>query len=42
MIFIPVTSNMTKPQLSRYLEHIQMSYAQQGVIVEFPKEATAA
>ena len=42
MIFIPVTSNMTKPQLSRYLEHIQMSYAQQGVIVDFPKEARVA
>ena len=42
MRFIPVTSNMSKPQLSRYLEHIQMSYAQQGVIVDFPKEATAA
>jgi len=26
----------------RYLEHIQMSFAQQGVIVDFPKEATAA
>jgi hypothetical protein len=33
---------MTKPQLSRYLEHIQMSFAQQGVIVDFPKEANAA
>jgi len=42
MRFIPVTSNMSKPQLSRYLEHIQISYAQQGVIVDFPKEATAA
>lgn len=42
MRFIPVTSNMTKPQLSRYLEHIQQSYAQQGVIVQFPDEAKAA
>lgn len=42
MRFIPVTSNMTKPQLSRYLEHIQQSYAQQGVIVEFPQEDKAA
>ena len=42
MRYLPVTSNMSKPQLSRYLEHIQMSYAQQGVIVDFPKEATAA
>jgi len=39
MRYLPVTSNMTKPQLSRYLEHIQMSYAQQGVIVEFPNKA---
>jgi hypothetical protein len=37
MRFIPVTSNMTKQQLSRYLEHIQQSYAQQGVIVSFPE-----
>lgn len=42
MRFIPVTSSMTKPQLSRYLEHIQQSYAQQGVIVQFPDEARAA
>jgi len=42
MRYLPVTSNMSKPQLSRYLEHMQMSYAQQGVIVDFPKEATAA
>ena len=42
MRYLPVTSNMTKPQLSRYLEHIQMSFAQQGVIVDFPKEANAA
>jgi hypothetical protein len=42
MRYIPVTSNMSKPQLSRYLEHVQMSYAQQGVIVNFPDEARAA
>jgi len=42
MRFIPVTSNMTKPQLSRYLEHIQQSYAQQGVIVSFPEQQEAA
>lgn len=42
MRYLPVTSNMTKAQLSRYLEHIQMSYAQQGVIVEFPREDQAA
>lgn len=39
MLFIPVTSSMTKAQLSRYLEHIQQSYAQQGVMVRFPDEA---
>lgn len=38
MRFIPVTSNMTKPQLSRYLQDIQRSYAQQGVVVSFPDE----
>lgn len=42
MRYIPVTSNMTKPQLSRYLEHIQQSYAQQGVVVSFPDEVKAA
>lgn len=42
MRFIPVTSNMTKAQLSRYLEHIQQSYAQQGVVVQFPDEVRAA
>ena len=42
MRYIPITSNMTKPQLSRYLEHIQMSYAQQGVVVTFEKEERAA
>lgn len=42
MRYLPVTSNMTKPQLSRYLEHIQMSYAEQGVIVDFPEERKVA
>ena len=42
MVFIPVTSNMTKKQLSRYLEHIQTSYAQEGVIVDFPVQEKAA
>lgn len=42
MRYLPVTSNMTKAQLSRYLEHIQLSYAQQGVVVEFPTEERAA
>ncbi|WP_417518778.1 hypothetical protein [Marinobacter sp.] len=42
MRYLPVTSNMTKAQLSRYLDHIQTSYAQQGVIVTFPNEAETA
>jgi len=42
MRYLPVTSNMTKAQLSRYLQHVQMSYAEQGVIVEFPREDEAA
>lgn len=42
MRYMPVTSNMTKAQLSRYLEHIQTSYAQQGVMVTFPNETEAA
>ncbi|MDP4546506.1 hypothetical protein [Marinobacter sp. MDS2] len=42
MRYMPVTSNMTKPQLSRYLQHVQASYAQQGVMVFFPQEMEAA
>lgn len=36
MKYLPVTSNMTKEQLSRYLDYIQKSYAEQGVVVSFP------
>lgn len=39
MRFIPVTSLMTKRQLSRYLEDMQRTYAEQGVQLEFPEDA---
>lgn len=35
----PVTSLMTKPQLSQYLEAMQKGYADRGVALEFPNEA---
>ena len=38
MKFVPVTSEMTKPQLTKYLEAMQEGMAQQGVILDFPKE----
>lgn len=39
MKFLPVTSLMTKPQLSKYLEAMQADFAQRGVRLEFPKGA---
>lgn len=38
MRFVPVTSLMTKKQLTRYLEHVQQEYAKQGVVVSFPDQ----
>ena len=38
MKFIPVTSLMTKPQLSKYLEDMQEEFIPRGVFLEFPKE----
>lgn len=42
MRFWPVTSLMTKPQLSRYLELVQADFFAKGVRLEFPEEAVAA
>ena len=39
MKFVPVTSLMTKPQLSRYLEAMQAHFAKRGVRLEFPEAA---
>ena len=39
MHFIPVTSLMTKPQLSQYLEAVQQHFLGRGVRLEFPKDA---
>ncbi len=35
----PVTSIMTKPQLSKYLETMQADFEQRGVYLQFPEEA---
>lgn len=42
MRFLPVTSLMTKDQISRYLQVIQYQFAQRGVNLEFPDEREAA
>lgn len=39
MKFVPVTSVMTKPQLSKYLEAVQSHFAKRGVRLEFPDAA---
>ena len=36
MRFIPVTSLMSRSQLSAYLEHVQMEFAGRGIVLEFP------
>lgn len=41
MKYLPVTSLMSKDQLSRYLEAIQAEFAQRGVQLEFPQEEMA-
>lgn len=38
MRILPVTSLMTKPQLSKYLEAIQSDFDRRGVRLEFPDE----
>lgn len=38
MKFVPVTSEMTKPQLSKYLEAMQAGFQEQGVKLDFPRE----
>jgi hypothetical protein len=40
MEFVPVTSLMTKKQLSAYLEAVQADFAKRGVQLEFPKDET--
>lgn len=35
MKFLPVTSLMTKPQLSKFLEAMQIDFAARGVLLEF-------
>lgn len=39
MRILPVTSLMTKPQLSKYLEAMQEDFRAKGVYLEFPDEA---
>lgn len=38
MKFMPVTSLMTKSQLSAYLEEVKKDFARRGVLLEFPME----
>lgn len=38
MKFVPVTSLMTKSQLSKYLEAMQSEFIGRGVVLEFPEE----
>lgn len=37
MAFVPVTSNMTTAQLSKYLEAMQQHFIKHGVVLEFPE-----
>lgn len=39
MKYVPVTSLMTKPQLTKYLEAVQADYRSRGVYLEFPQAA---
>jgi hypothetical protein len=41
MRILPVTSLMTKEQLSKYVEAVQMDFAQRGVLLEFPTDQDA-
>jgi hypothetical protein len=38
MDFVPVTSQMTKPQLSKYLEAVQADYGSRSIYLEFPNQ----
>lgn len=42
MEWFPVTSLMTTPQLSEYLEKMRAHYLTRGVVLEFPEERRAA
>ena len=42
MEWFPVTSLMTTPQMSEYLEKMQAHYASKGVRLEFPEERRVA
>lgn len=39
MAFVPVTSLMSKPQLSKYLKAVQADYGRRGIYLEFPAQA---
>lgn len=41
MKFMPVTSLMTKPQLSKYLETVRDDFLKRGVRLEFPEDEAA-
>ncbi|WP_238389796.1 hypothetical protein [Pseudoxanthomonas koreensis] len=41
MKYLPVTSLMTKPQLSKYLEAVQADFLSRGVALEFPAQEAA-
>ena len=41
MKFLPVTSHMTKQQLSAYLEAVRDDFRQRGVALDFPVDAAA-
>ena len=41
MGYVPVTSIMTKPQISKYLEAMQEDFHRRGVELEFPNEEMA-
>jgi hypothetical protein len=41
MRILPVTSLMTKPQLSKYLEAMQEDFLRRSVRLEFPADPTA-
>lgn len=42
MKFWPVTSHMTKAQLSQYAEEVQKDFGRRGVTLEFPQQRFAA
>lgn len=41
MDFVPVTSVMTKAQLSKYLEAVQADYGNRSIYLEFPNQEAA-